>query len=206
MSNWYFLVLSNLVYLLCAIVLLIRCKQVYNNYYTWHFEVFTAMSISFISAMYHLCDHGTECIIAYDFLINSDYLFSMLILTVGFTVHLGVAVAGMYKIAINFTIVVLGFLYPDDMYRTILPILLTNILAVLLYNYRRWTKRSKRRILRLEFLSLAIVFVVIAFSLQTTVTDQDYNTNHSIWHLFTGMAIICSTIAVMPHKQGAAAP
>jgi len=200
MADWHFIVLSNIVYILVALVLIIRSKQVYDNYYIWHFEIFIAMSIGFISAMYHLCDNGTDCIENYSFMIDSDYLFAMLILNIGFTVHLGIKFGGIYKVLVNFTSLVLVFFYLDSMSQTVIPILVINCIVVLGYNYHRWFFIKQNRIRRLIYLFCAITFAVIAYVLKIDGDDnsQAYNTYHPLWHIFTGLAFIFSTMAVMP--------
>lgn len=204
MADWFFIVLSNIIYLAVAIVLIIRSKQVYDNYHTWHFEIFIALSVGFISSMYHLCDTEADCIENYSFMIDSDYLFSMLILNIGFTVHLGIALAGIYKVFINFLTLVLAFFYLVDTYRTVMPIIIINAITVLVYNYHEWFFVKENRILRFIYVSLAITFAVIGYVMKIEGDNQYYDTYHPIWHICTGFAFIFSTLAVIPTTSAAA--
>ena len=201
MADWHFVVLSNIIYIIVAIVLIIRSKQVYDNYNTWHFEIFIALSIGFVSGMYHLCDNGTDCINNYSFMLDSDYLFSILMLNIGFTIHLGIKFGGMYKIVINYISLILVFFYLDSMTQTVIPILVTNCIIVLAYNYHRWLFIKENRIKRLIYLFLAISCAITAYVVNANANNQDYYTYHPIWHIFTGLAFIFSTLAVMPHNS-----
>lgn len=200
----YFVVLSNLIYLLCAIVLFIRGKQVNKNYYSWSWEIFDALTIAFISAMYHWCDHWFDvntdnCIAPYEFIHIADYLYSVIIITTAFAIHLGIQYSRLYKCLLNFLSVVLVSYYQADVYKTILPILTINLICILAYNFRRWTKKTPHRMIRILYLSITLSCVISAYVLKVNSNTQNYNTYHSVWHILTGTAIIFSTLAVMPH-------
>ena len=190
MYNPYFVVLSNLIYLGCAIILFIRDKPNYS----WSWEIFDCLTVAYISAMYHWCDSGSYCIAQYGFLQMADYFYSAIVITTAFTVHLGFRYSRLYKCLLNFMSLILVSFYLVDMSKTILPILVINGVCVLGYQAKEKFRRWKTK--QVIYLTISISCVIAAYFMKINSTIENYAIYHSIWHMLTGISIIFSVLGV----------
>lgn len=197
----YFLVLSNLIFLLSSILLLLRGKYMYDSYEVWDIEVWDCIFVGITSGFYHLCDTShTICISNYEFLRHLDLLCSLFVLTSGFTLHFQ---KKLIKIVLHIICLILVLVFADDFYYSILPVLLLNITLWLYFNTKEFYIAFKKLQQPSGFLLCAIISVILAYifkikSANDSSTSFDYDVMHGLWHSLCGIAIIFSAYASIP--------
>ena len=184
--------MSNLIYLLAALVILGIGKQTHQTYNVWIIEILSCLNVSFISAMYHLCDNGTYCISQYEFLHVMDYICAICVMSAGFTLH--IPNKQIIKVLINFAILILTTFYEDNMYYSVAPTIIIVGGWVGGTNMKKYWRTKKIKLW--FYIILAIGLFIGAYIIKTDATPKNYNVWHSIWHLLTGSAIISSSMAV----------
>lgn len=179
--------------MICSFVLIFQSNKLFDNFQVWILEISACLMISITSGLYHLCDANNTCIIEYIFLRDSDLLYSLLVLTAGFTIHVP---NQLLKVCLNIICSILVYNFKDDFNKCILPIILINIVVWSYYNINKYFTAFYRYRQNFGNLSCSIVSIAIAYFFKTYF-HNNYDIYHSLWHLFAGLAIIFSSLSVI---------
>ena len=147
MNYAYFLVFSNLIYLICAIVLILKSLYLYKRI-VWAWEITQFILICIISSLYHACDDISinTCIIDYTFLRIYDILCAYNAFVAAGTIHLNIYCqeTQIYQIFINiFTLFII--LFVKIPVNQLVIIISVNMFVIVNYICITWQENFKSR-------------------------------------------------------------
>lgn len=203
-DSFYWLVLTNIIYLVGAIALALQTYRFRLKFSTWLWEIHDLIAIAFLSS----CHHAAKILIyKTDFISDEmhnsfsfmDDLFSLLLLTSIVTMHFETnpkiprwAHITYQTVVKLITLVLVSFYSVEYQWmKSTLPVIIINGLALVycvVDSIRQ--SRLKDQKLRLVFLTLGAFFIIAARVLKST--RGSYVLYHSLWHFLSGLAILCN--------------
>jgi len=186
LSPW-FLVYSNLFYLLPASVLLYKS---YKDFLKWNLEFSLILAVGLVSATHHWCDTPaiSRCLTHKYSLYMLDLLFSYFTIAVTFSPFLGDKFRAVYHIHVILTPIVLLLTLRNNI---IAPVILMaiGIVCFIISQMKGWLKNWKAHwelIPAIGFLIGALIFKFKSDKLESY--EYDYVWAHSLWHIFGALA------------------
>lgn len=202
----HILVYSNLIYFFASLILLFKIKQFYTLLseiiYEWIYSVIDCIILCIVSSFHHQCDNSIQatCVISNDILGFLDDYYSVWIISSIINIHLwDYPNLSMLHRAIMWLLTVLLFIFNYsniDAYTFIIPIIIINFIVVIF----------TRETIRWTILVLSALFIIAARILKSFDSKDKYSgwyTNmnkyvlyHSLWHLLSGLSIICCILSI----------
>jgi hypothetical protein len=210
-DSFYWLVLTNTIYLLAALSLIVQTIRFRLPYITWLWEIHDLTLLAFLSAIHHaskilITQNGNmipeEKNITFAFV---DDLFSLLVLTSVVTMHFRTNpniprwCHRTYQVSLKLVTIMLVLLYDveNGWMKSTLPIMVINGIALVGCIINSLQQHPlKQQKLRLLFLILAAISVIFARLMKST--PGNYVLYHSLWHFLSGLSIVFNVCAIAP--------
>lgn len=187
LSPW-FLVFSNLFYLLPAGVLLYKS---WRDKLRWNIELAVLLCVGIASSTHHLCDTPQlgQCLQHKYSLYFLDLLFSYTALAMAFSPFLQEAARALYHIYALVTPLLL-LLFFEDHIAVPIVLIVVGVAVFVASQWKAWIWNYLAHwevVVALLLFGAAIVFKILAD--QNDAGDPDYRWTHSLWHIFGALAI-----------------